>query len=105
MVSVWPNFVSRKSIKEILLTPQEENMQNEQQQRLDHLREFCQQKNFPHKVHSLRHIFVDDKHRVLYCAIPKAGCSAWKWNLVVMNTNDTSLKVTKTVHDDGFLKA
>ena len=77
----------------------------QQQIRLDHLHKFCNNKSQGlHTVNSLDHIFVDDKHKVLYCAIPKAGCSAWKWNLIVLNTNDSSLKLDGIVHDPHFLE-
>ncbi|XP_008584485.1 PREDICTED: carbohydrate sulfotransferase 8-like, partial [Galeopterus variegatus] len=29
-------------------------------------------------------IFVEDRHRVLYCEVPKAGCSNWKRVLMVL---------------------
>ena len=33
----------------------------------------------PHKT---RRILVDDKHKVLYCVIPKVGCTSWKQLMV-----------------------
>lgn len=33
--------------------------------------------------HGIR-IFVEDRHRVLYCEVPKAGCSSWKRVLMVL---------------------
>lgn len=30
-------------------------------------------------------IYVEDKHKILYCEVPKAGCSNWKRILMVLN--------------------
>uniref|UniRef100_A0A4W3GT26 Carbohydrate sulfotransferase n=1 Tax=Callorhinchus milii TaxID=7868 RepID=A0A4W3GT26_CALMI len=60
-----------------------------QEKRKALLAEFCQ------KYHSTRHraslirlvsrIYVEDKYKLLYCEVPKAGCSNWKRILMVLN--------------------
>ncbi|XP_062404576.1 carbohydrate sulfotransferase 8-like isoform X2 [Sardina pilchardus] len=40
-------------------------------------------------------IFVEDKHKILYCEVPKAGCSNWKRVLMVLSgvaNNVTAIK-------------
>ncbi|XP_019722339.1 carbohydrate sulfotransferase 8 isoform X1 [Hippocampus comes] len=34
--------------------------------------------------HHVKNIFVEDKHKLLYCQVPKAGCSNWKRTLMVL---------------------
>lgn len=34
--------------------------------------------------HHVAHLFVEDKHKLLYCQVPKAGCSNWKRTLMVL---------------------
>ncbi|XP_029464212.1 carbohydrate sulfotransferase 8 [Rhinatrema bivittatum] len=51
-------------------------------------------------------IFVEDKHQILYCEVPKAGCSNWKRVLMVLNglassTNDIQ---HNTVHYGNYLR-
>uniref|UniRef100_A0A8C5L3E9 Carbohydrate sulfotransferase n=1 Tax=Jaculus jaculus TaxID=51337 RepID=A0A8C5L3E9_JACJA len=54
------------------------------------LQEFCKKYgagNHPqsHLLHMVSRIYVEDKHKVLYCEVPKAGCSNWKRILMVLN--------------------
>ncbi|XP_035193063.1 carbohydrate sulfotransferase 8 [Oxyura jamaicensis] len=51
-------------------------------------------------------IFVEDKYRVLYCEVPKAGCSNWKRVLMVLNGLAASTKDIQhnTVHYGNYLK-
>ncbi|XP_007669693.2 carbohydrate sulfotransferase 8 [Ornithorhynchus anatinus] len=51
-------------------------------------------------------IFVEDKYRILYCEVPKAGCSNWKRVLMVLNGLAASTKDIQhdTVHYGNFLK-
>ncbi|XP_051235876.1 carbohydrate sulfotransferase 8-like isoform X2 [Dicentrarchus labrax] len=32
----------------------------------------------------VKHLYVEDKHKLLYCQVPKAGCSNWKRTLIVL---------------------
>ncbi|XP_070691400.1 carbohydrate sulfotransferase 8-like [Pempheris klunzingeri] len=34
--------------------------------------------------HHVKHLFVEDKYKLLYCQVPKAGCSNWKRTLMVL---------------------
>ncbi|KAK9392892.1 carbohydrate sulfotransferase 8 [Crotalus adamanteus] len=51
-------------------------------------------------------IFVEDKYRILYCEVPKAGCSNWKRVLMVLNGLASSTRVIQhnTVHYGNYLK-
>ncbi|KAM4614264.1 carbohydrate sulfotransferase 8 [Discoglossus pictus] len=51
-------------------------------------------------------IFVEDKHKILYCEVPKAGCSNWKRVLMVLNGLASSTKDIQhnTVHYGNYLK-
>ena len=45
-------------------------------------------------------LMVDDRHRVLYCVIPKAGCSSWKSTMAIQNSqnpNQTLLNIQENV--------
>lgn len=51
-------------------------------------------------------IFVEDRHRVLYCEVPKAGCSNWKRVLMVLAglASSTADIQHNTVHYGSSLK-
>ncbi|XP_015667562.2 carbohydrate sulfotransferase 8 [Protobothrops mucrosquamatus] len=51
-------------------------------------------------------IFVEDKYQILYCEVPKAGCSNWKRVLMVLNGLASSTRVIQhnTVHYGNYLK-
>ncbi|XP_074843356.1 carbohydrate sulfotransferase 9 isoform X2 [Carettochelys insculpta] len=38
-----------------------------------------------HLVHMVSRIYVEDRHKILYCEVPKAGCSNWKRILMVLS--------------------
>ncbi|KAM6430007.1 carbohydrate sulfotransferase 8 isoform 2-T4 [Liasis olivaceus] len=51
-------------------------------------------------------IFVEDKYRILYCEVPKAGCSNWKRVLMVLSGLASSTRILQhnTVHYGNYLK-
>ncbi|XP_054550090.1 carbohydrate sulfotransferase 9 [Talpa occidentalis] len=61
-----------------------------QEKRRSFLQEFCKKyggvsRPQSHLFHIVSRIYVEDKHKVLYCEVPKAGCSNWKRILMVLN--------------------
>uniref|UniRef100_A0A8C6N4Y5 Carbohydrate sulfotransferase n=1 Tax=Mus spicilegus TaxID=10103 RepID=A0A8C6N4Y5_MUSSI len=61
-----------------------------QEKRRSFLHEFCKKYgrvNDPkfNLFHIVSRIYVEDKHKILYCEVPKAGCSNWKRILMVLN--------------------
>ncbi|XP_043299992.1 carbohydrate sulfotransferase 9 isoform X2 [Cervus canadensis] len=61
-----------------------------QEKRRSFLREFCKKyggvsRPQSHVFHMVSRIYVEDKHKILYCEVPKAGCSNWKRILMVLN--------------------
>lgn len=60
------------------------------------------------KKFSTDHIYVDDKHKVLYCYIPKAWCTVWKNLLSAVQqncrlaSNQMNIHFTKTLHNQGI---
>ena len=43
-------------------------------------------------VYTERHIYVVDKYKVMYCFVPKVGCSNWKRILMVLNGERESVE-------------
>ncbi|KFV75534.1 Carbohydrate sulfotransferase 9, partial [Dryobates pubescens] len=61
-----------------------------QERRRSFLHDFCRKQHGRKKLHShllhlVSRIYVEDRHKVLYCEVPKAGCSNWKRVLMVLN--------------------
>ncbi|XP_057555727.1 carbohydrate sulfotransferase 9 isoform X1 [Hippopotamus amphibius kiboko] len=61
-----------------------------QEKRRSFLQEFCKKyggvsRPQSHIFHMVSRIYVEDKHKILYCEVPKAGCSNWKRILMVLN--------------------
>ncbi|XP_060898125.1 carbohydrate sulfotransferase 8-like [Labrus mixtus] len=56
--------------------------------------------------HHVKHIFVEDKYKLLYCQVPKAGCSNWKRTLMVLAGQAPNAQSIKhdTVHYGHHLK-
>lgn len=82
-----------------------------QEKRRSFLHEFCKKYgrvNDPKSsiFHMVSRIYVEDKHRTLYCEVPKAGCSNWKRVLMVLNglASSTYNISHDTVHYGKHLK-
>ncbi|XP_038664508.1 carbohydrate sulfotransferase 9-like [Scyliorhinus canicula] len=60
-----------------------------QERRKQSLADFCKKYYFSkHRTSLIRlvsRLYVEDKHKILYCEVPKAGCSNWKRVLMVLN--------------------
>ncbi|XP_061525424.1 carbohydrate sulfotransferase 8-like isoform X1 [Phycodurus eques] len=56
--------------------------------------------------HHMNSFYVEDKHKLLYCEVPKAGCSNWKRTLMVLAGNawDPRNISHDTVHYHNHLK-
>lgn len=54
----------------------------------------------------VRMIYVEDRYKLLYCEVPKAGCSNWKRTLMVLAglASDTRAISHDTVHYQNHLK-
>ena len=81
-----------------------------QNQRMKLLHKGCQNFSDRHQVtlSQLNNIFVDDRNKMLFCAIPKVACTNFKRVLVhLSNPRNVSLKETHKlkVHDAEVLKA
>ncbi|XP_076991850.1 carbohydrate sulfotransferase 9 isoform X2 [Tamandua tetradactyla] len=59
-----------------------------QEKRRSLLQQFCRKYGGVSRLqsfHMVSRIYVEDKHKILYCEVPKAGCSNWKRILMVLN--------------------
>ncbi|XP_061096583.1 carbohydrate sulfotransferase 9-like [Conger conger] len=68
----------------------------EQERRKSFLQSFCEKfkRNGPPALdltEMVSQIYVEEKHKILYCEVPKAGCSNWKRSLMVLNGLATSM--------------
>ena len=55
-------------------------------------------------VNKLRHLFVNDKHKLIYCEVPKVACTNWKRILLILTgkmatTNPLDLLPDRVHHD------
>ncbi|KAG9348060.1 hypothetical protein JZ751_004085 [Albula glossodonta] len=74
----------------------------EQERRKSFLQNFCKKfnNNSPPRMDLtdiVSRIYVEERHKILYCEVPKAGCSNWKRTLMVLNGLATS--TDKISHD------
>uniref|UniRef100_F7CXE5 Carbohydrate sulfotransferase n=1 Tax=Ornithorhynchus anatinus TaxID=9258 RepID=F7CXE5_ORNAN len=63
---------------------------SDQERRRSLLHDFCRKHGSgnhlrTHLTHLVSRIYVEDRHKILYCEVPKAGCSNWKRILMVLN--------------------
>ncbi|XP_044279900.1 carbohydrate sulfotransferase 9 isoform X2 [Varanus komodoensis] len=61
-----------------------------QKKRRSVLFDFCaknvhENRHWTHLLRMVSRIYVEDKHKILYCEVPKAGCSNWKRVLMVLS--------------------
>ncbi|XP_077208661.1 carbohydrate sulfotransferase 9 isoform X2 [Paroedura picta] len=82
-----------------------------QEKRRGFLYNFCKKyikesKPLIHLMRMVSRIYVEDKHKLLYCEVPKAGCSNWKRVLIVLNgLAKSTFNIThNTVHYGKHLK-
>ena len=76
-----------------------ETMPSIQKYRKMHVQKYCKSKNLDQGYLSLRvlnQIEVDDKHKILYCAIPKAGSTVITRKMLMVANND---KMETTLQD------
>ncbi|XP_062357314.1 carbohydrate sulfotransferase 9 [Cinclus cinclus] len=80
-----------------------QDMDSTQEKRRAFLQDFCRKYNSrkklqTHLVHLVSRIYVEDRHKVLYCEVPKAGCSNWKRVLMVLS--GLAASANNISHDD-----
>ncbi|NWV19892.1 CHST9 sulfotransferase, partial [Origma solitaria] len=80
-----------------------EDIDSTQEKRRAFLQDFCKKYNSrkklqSHLVHLVSRIYVEDRHKVLYCEVPKAGCSNWKRVLMVLS--GLAASANNISHDD-----
>uniref|UniRef100_A0A8B9SIB5 Carbohydrate sulfotransferase n=1 Tax=Anas platyrhynchos TaxID=8839 RepID=A0A8B9SIB5_ANAPL len=100
---VYLPLVLRPLNKTLVKGDEWKDVGSNQEKRRSFLYEFCQKYNSrkklrTHLVHMVSRIYVEDRHKVLYCEVPKAGCSNWKRVLMVLNGLATSTH--NISHDD-----
>lgn len=66
------------------------DLQEEQERRKSFLQNFCEKfrRNGPPRLDlsgMVSRLYVEERHKILYCEVPKAGCSNWKRTLMVLN--------------------
>lgn len=56
--------------------------------------------------HHVKYLYVEDKYKLLYCQVPKAGCSNWKRTLFVLAGHASNTESIKhdTVHYSNLIK-
>ncbi|XP_072181034.1 carbohydrate sulfotransferase 11-like [Diadema setosum] len=69
-----------------------------QPSRKRHMRNMCQKTLPVHQRERLRvssetlkHLYVNDEHKIIYCSVPKAGCTNWKRILLALENSSLSV--------------
>uniref|UniRef100_A0A452GIG3 Carbohydrate sulfotransferase n=1 Tax=Gopherus agassizii TaxID=38772 RepID=A0A452GIG3_9SAUR len=82
--------VMRPLNKSLIKGDRWKNIDEAQEKRRYFLSDFCKKYSSDnqlrtHLVRMVSRIYVEDRHKILYCEVPKAGCSNWKRILMVLN--------------------
>uniref|UniRef100_A0A8C3S8L9 Carbohydrate sulfotransferase n=1 Tax=Chelydra serpentina TaxID=8475 RepID=A0A8C3S8L9_CHESE len=82
--------VMRPLNKSLIKDDRWKNTDEAQEKRRYFLYDFCKKYSSENRLrtHLMRmvsRIYVEDRHKILYCEVPKAGCSNWKRILMVLN--------------------
>ncbi|XP_050797982.1 carbohydrate sulfotransferase 9 isoform X3 [Gopherus flavomarginatus] len=82
--------VMRPLNKSLIKGDRWKNIDEAQEKRRHFLYDFCKKYSSDnqlrtHLVRMVSRIYVEDRHKILYCEVPKAGCSNWKRILMVLN--------------------
>ncbi|XP_056334190.1 carbohydrate sulfotransferase 8 isoform X1 [Danio aesculapii] len=108
-----PHTNTSSSSSSALLLSSEKNtrrLSDVQEARKRNVREVCgkYRSNISRTItpHHVSRIYVEDRHKLLYCEVPKAGCSNWKRVLMVLAgvANSTQDINHVAVHYDNHLK-
>ncbi|XP_078358793.1 carbohydrate sulfotransferase 11-like [Oculina patagonica] len=76
-------------------------MASRQQERKRQLSAYCERtKTNALQPKDLNHFIVDNKHRIVYCYVPKVACTTWK--KIMAHLVGLKSKPLKSVHDQKF---
>ncbi|ELT99232.1 hypothetical protein CAPTEDRAFT_202435 [Capitella teleta] len=88
LIQVWPwdVFIGQQ--------PQPESRESDSlvrcsaEERANYLEELCGAPDYPDEliIPESKHFFADEKHRIIYCALPKTGTFSWKTFLMKLAT-------------------
>ncbi|XP_072044809.1 carbohydrate sulfotransferase 11-like [Amphiura filiformis] len=91
---------TNKAMAGTMVIPEKERLQNfegEQKRRKDLIRKVCEKSRSKNdSVTELyddtkRHIYVVDKYKLMFCYIPKVGCSNWKRILMILEDHNRTI--------------
>ncbi|XP_061433214.1 carbohydrate sulfotransferase 9-like isoform X1 [Lethenteron reissneri] len=98
-LDVHPLQVGMRALASHGLTLKATDLQESQQQRLATLNKVCRQHEASHRTrlpplytdlhkNTLYRIYVDDRYSLLYCEVPKVGCTNWKRIILALSRGD-----------------